>query len=86
MLHHDYVHGSLAKRLILDIQQMLKDTREKQAAQKAQRQAMGNGQRSPSDNVQADRIAQLLAWAAFDDPILKAEALQQLSRLGLDGS
>ena len=75
------------RQLILDIQQMLQDTRENQAAQKARRQADGgNGQRSQQNGVQADRIAQLYAWAASDDPILKAEALQQLRRLGLDGS
>ena len=75
------------RQLILDIQQMLQDTRENQAAQRARRQADGgNGQRSQQNGVQADRIAQLYAWAASDDPILKAEALQQLRRLGLDGS
>ncbi|MGB3472626.1 MAG: hypothetical protein WBA51_17560, partial [Erythrobacter sp.] len=72
------------RQLILDIQQMLQDTRENQAAQRAQR--AGDGARSQQDGGQTDRIAQLYAWAASDDPILKAEALQQLRRLGLDGS
>ena len=72
------------RQLILNIQQMLQDTRQKQAALRAQKQAMDGNGRSPSlDSGQADRIAQLRAWAASDDPILKAEALQQLSRLGL---
>ncbi|MGI8935055.1 MAG: hypothetical protein ACR2FS_13375, partial [Phormidesmis sp.] len=72
------------RQLILDIQQMLQETRENQAAQ---RQANGGDElRSQQNGVQADRIAQLYAWAGSDDPILKAEALQQLSRLGLDGS
>ena len=75
------------RQLILDIQQMLQNTRENQAAQRAQRQPDGgNRQRSQQNGVQADRIAQLYAWAASVDPILKAEALQQLRRLGLDGS
>ena len=92
--HHstDYLLSNEAfapppRQLILDIQQMLQDTRENQAAQKARRQADGgDGGRSLQNGVQADRIAQLYAWAASDDPILKAEAWQQLRRLGLDGS
>lgn len=75
------------RQLILNIQQMLQANRENQAAQRAQRQADGgNGQRSQQNGVQANRIAQLYAWADSDDPILKAEALQQMRRLGLDGS
>ena len=72
------------RQLILDIQQMLQDTRKNQAAQRAK--LAGDGVRSQRNDGQADRIAQLYAWAAADDPILKAEALQQLRRLGLDGS
>ena len=73
------------RQLILNIQQMLQDTRQKQAAQKAQRLANeGDRRPSPLSSSQTDRIAQLYTWAASDDPILKAEALQQLRRLGLD--
>ncbi|NJM98888.1 MAG: hypothetical protein HC800_18590 [Phormidesmis sp. RL_2_1] len=70
--------------MILDIQQRLQANRDHQAAQRVKRMADGaSGMRSQQHGVQADRIAQLFAWADSDDPILKTEALQQLSRLGL---
>ncbi|MGB7088084.1 MAG: hypothetical protein WBD47_21180, partial [Phormidesmis sp.] len=75
------------RQLILDIQQMLQDTREKQKTQRLRRQADSeDGQRAQQNSGQADRIAQLYNWATSDDPILKAEALQQLRRMGLDDS